>query len=62
MKRRDLIRHLVDHDCALVREGSNHSWWGHTTTQRRTAVPRHREIDIELVKKICKDLGIPAPK
>ncbi|WP_218932336.1 type II toxin-antitoxin system HicA family toxin [Adhaeretor mobilis] len=27
MKRRDLIRHLMDHDCELLREGGKHSWW-----------------------------------
>jgi hypothetical protein len=26
-----------------------------------TAVPRHREINEFLVRKICRDLGIPAP-
>ena len=27
MKRRDLIRHLVDCGCEFIREGGNHSWW-----------------------------------
>ena len=29
--------------------------------QRSGAVPRHREINEILVKKICKDLEIPPP-
>ncbi|MFO0916202.1 MAG: type II toxin-antitoxin system HicA family toxin [Pirellulales bacterium] len=62
MKRRDLIRHLMDHGCELVREGGNHSWWGSPDTKRRSAVPRHNEISDHLVRKICRDLGIPDPK
>jgi mRNA interferase HicA len=29
MKRRDLLRHLEKHGCALLREGGKHSWWHH---------------------------------
>ncbi len=36
MKRRDLIRHLLDHGCELVREGGNHSWWA---THRQVLAP-----------------------
>ena len=61
MKRRDLVRHMVDHGCELVREGGNHSWWGNVILKQRSAVPRHREIPDFLAKKICRDLGIPAP-
>lgn len=61
MKRRALISHLTEQGCELVREGGNHSWWGHPVTKRRSAVPRHAEIHDLLVKKICKDLGIAAP-
>ena len=39
--------------------GSKHSWWGNADTGNRTAIPRHTEIDNNLAKKICKDLGIP---
>ena len=61
MKRRDLVRHMVDHGCELVREGGSHSWWGNVILKQRSAVPRHREIPDFLAKKICRDLGIPAP-
>ncbi|HBN74221.1 MAG TPA: addiction module toxin, HicA family [Planctomycetaceae bacterium] len=61
MKRRDLMRHLRDHNCELIREGGNHSWWGNLLNGRRTAVPRHNEISNFLVKKICRDLGIEEP-
>ena len=61
MKRRDLIRHLESEGCALIREGSRHSWWGNQVKNTRSAVPRHNEVDDFLVVKICKDLRIPKP-
>jgi mRNA interferase HicA len=59
MKRGDLLRHLREHGCALLREGGNHSWWHNPAQNRRSAVPRHNEINDYLARKICKDLGIP---
>jgi mRNA interferase HicA len=61
VKRHDLIVHLRKHGCVLIREGAKHSWWGNPANGRRTAVPRHREIDEHLARKICRDLGIPEP-
>jgi mRNA interferase HicA len=61
MKRRDFLRHLQQHGCALIREGGNHSWWGNLNNNRRSSVPRHNEVDDFLARKICKDLGIPKP-
>ena len=61
MKRRELIRRLTAHGCVLVREGSDHSWWGNPANNRRSAVPRHTEINRFLSRKICRDLGIPEP-
>ena len=61
MKRRELIRHLTAHACTLIREGSDHSWWGHLASNRRSAVPRHSEVNRFLARKICRDLGIPEP-
>jgi len=61
VKRRDLLRHLSAHGCALLREGGNHSWWHQLELNRRSAIPRHNEINDLLVLKICKDLGIPKP-
>ena len=34
---------------------------GNPVLNRRSAVPRHREVSGYLAKKICQDLGIPAP-
>jgi mRNA interferase HicA len=61
MKRRDLIRYLEKHGCVLLREGGSHSWWINPAQNRRSAVPRHSEINDKLIIKICKDLGIPKP-
>jgi mRNA interferase HicA len=61
MKRRNLLRHLSSHGCALLREGGRHSWWHNPAQNRRTAVPRHNEISDHLARKICKDLGVPQP-
>jgi len=59
MKRGDLLRHLRAHGCQLFREGARHSWWYNPTQNRRSAIPRHTEIDDQLANKICKDLGVP---
>ncbi len=61
MKRRDLIRHLESNGCELLREGGRHSWWHNPGQNRRSAIPRHREINGHLAKKICRDLGAPIP-
>jgi predicted RNA binding protein YcfA (HicA-like mRNA interferase family) len=61
VKRKALIRHLEAHDCTFLREGGNHSLYRHVATQKVSTVPRHTEINAELARKICKDLGIPAP-
>jgi mRNA interferase HicA len=58
MKRQEFIKHLRKHGCELLREGSKHSWWINPFQNRRSAVPRHTEINDNLAKKICKDLGI----
>ena len=60
MKRRDLERHLRARGARLLREGGNHSFWGFDA-ERSTAVPRHREIDFRLARKICTDIEIPPP-
>ena len=61
MKRRDLVQHLTAQDCQLLREGARHSWWHHTVTGKRSAIPRHTEINNHLARKICRDLGVAEP-
>ena len=59
MKRTRVLKHLRDQGCVFIREGSSHSWWGNSSRNTRSSVPRHTEIKDRLVRKICKDLGIP---
>lgn len=59
MKRRDLIRHLVNYGCMLVREGGDHSIWENPANRRRTSVPRHREIPDFTARRICRQLELP---
>ena len=61
MKRRNVIRHLEKSGCEFLREGGNHTIYLNRGAQRSGAVPRHREINEIIVKKICKDLEIPPP-
>ncbi|MBI3660165.1 type II toxin-antitoxin system HicA family toxin [Candidatus Acetothermia bacterium] len=62
MKRGELLRYLRAHDCELLREGRRHSWRHNPNLNKRSAVPRHNEIDDHLARKICKDLGVPRVK
>ena len=61
MKRRDLIRHLESHGCEFLREGANHSVYVNRRARKTSTVPRHREVDESLARKICRDLEIPGP-
>ena len=53
MKRRDLLRHLRQHGCRLVREGGEHSIWENPALHRRASVPRHSEIPAFTAARIC---------
>ena len=59
MKRRALLRHLEQHGCELLREGARHSVVVNRSQRRTSTVPRHAEIDDNLARKICRDLGVP---
>jgi predicted RNA binding protein YcfA (HicA-like mRNA interferase family) len=59
MKRVDLIRHIERLGCRLLREGGNHSVYWNPANNLTSAVPRHREINEFLARKICRDLGVP---
>jgi mRNA interferase HicA len=62
MKRHELLKHLKEHGCLLLREGGRHSVFWNPVNGNTSAVPRHTEIADLLASKICKDLAIPAPK
>lgn len=59
MKRADLVRHLEENGCLLLREGARHSLFVNPAADRKSTVPRHREINDDLCRKICRDLEIP---
>lgn len=61
MKRIDLIRHLEANGCVLLREGGSHSVYVNRRARKISTVPRHRELNEFLARKICRDLQIPAP-
>jgi len=62
MKRRELERHLAEHGCRLLREGARHSVFYNPQENLTSTIPRHKEIDEFLARKICPDLKIPPPK
>jgi predicted RNA binding protein YcfA (HicA-like mRNA interferase family) len=59
VKRRDLVRHLEAHGCELLREGANHSVFVNRASGKASTVPRHRDLNEFLARKICRDLEIP---
>ena len=61
MKRIDLVRHIEACGCRLLREGANHSVYVNPGARKTSTVPRHREIDQFLARKICRDLQVPVP-
>jgi mRNA interferase HicA len=61
MKRVDLVRHLETHGCEFLREGGRHTIYVNRAAQRSTSIPRHREINDLLARKICRDLQVPEP-
>ncbi len=61
MKRRELIKHIEFYKCELLREGGKHTIYVNRTEKKVSTIPRHREIDENLCRKICKDLAIPRP-
>ncbi|MFI5077338.1 MAG: type II toxin-antitoxin system HicA family toxin [Vicinamibacteria bacterium] len=62
MRRRALLRHLETHGCQLLREGARHSVVVNRLERRTSTVPRHAEIDDNLVRKICRDVGVRDPE
>lgn len=61
MKRKEFLRHLRRYGCILKREGRSHSIYVNPENGRWETIPRHIEIDDNLVKKICKRMEIPFP-
>jgi mRNA interferase HicA len=56
MKRVDLIKKIEDEGCVLMRHGAKHDIYQNPTTCESQPVPRHREIDEQLARKIIRVL------
>lgn len=61
MKRSQFVKHLKACDCELYGEGAKHSKVKNMKTGKKSTVPRHIEIDNDLARDICKQLGIAKP-
>lgn len=61
MKRKIFLQYLSRLGCLLAREGANHTVYFHPVTRRTSTIPRHREVNDWLVRKICRDLGVKEP-
>jgi predicted RNA binding protein YcfA (HicA-like mRNA interferase family) len=61
VKRTDLVRHLEASGCRILREGGRHTVYVNPASRKVSTVPRHREIDEFLARKICRDLEVPTP-
>jgi predicted RNA binding protein YcfA (HicA-like mRNA interferase family) len=57
MKRVDLIKKIEAEGCVLVRHGAKHDIYQNPATGESQPVPRHREIDEPLAKKIIRVLS-----
>lgn len=57
MKRNDLIAILEKAGCILLRHGGKHDWYQNPSTKVCQPIPRHREINEYLAKRIIKKLS-----
>ena len=39
------LAHRTALSCTLLREGARHSWWHNVALNKRSAVPRHTEVN-----------------
>ena len=57
MKRVDLIKTIEKFGCLLIRHGGKHDWYQNPATRISQAVPRHREVNELLARRIIRMLG-----
>lgn len=57
MKRRDLIKRIEGFGCQLLRHGGKHDIYHNPKTGATQPVPRHKEINEILARKIIRDLS-----
>ena len=58
MKRRRLVKELVDAGSYLKRHGKKHDIYANPTNGRKAPVPRHSEIKDSLCELIKRQLGL----
>ena len=56
MKRRDLVKKLEKAGCNLLRHGGKHDIYHNPANGKSEPVPRHREVNELLARKIIKSL------
>jgi len=61
VKRRQLVKHLKEQGCEFYGEGAKYSKVRNRETGKKSTVPRHNEIDNDLAKDICNQLGVRCP-
>ena len=57
MKRHDLVAELVRMGCVLLRNGAKHDIYHNSKSGKSEPVPRHREVNELLARKILKSLA-----
>lgn len=56
MKRVDLIKTIVGFGCEFIRHGGKHDWYRNPNTGVSQPVPRHRDINEHLARRIIRML------
>jgi len=56
VKRRELVSKLEKGGCELIRHGGRHDIYHNPKNGKSQPIPRHREINERLAKRILKDL------
>jgi hypothetical protein len=59
MKQTDLINRISEDGAVFVRHGSSHDLWRNVITGVSEMIPRHREINEMLARKIIRRLATP---
>ncbi len=62
MKRKAVVKYLLQQGCRLSREGGKYSIFTNAEGEKEVPVTRHTEIADFTVRKICKDLGVKPPR
>jgi len=57
VKQRELIKKIEEQGCVFIRHGGNHDWYHNPSTKVSQPVPRHREINEHLARRILKMLA-----